>query len=140
MEYEKKDGKVVGKLKQKNVDTGAGLERITAVMQGKQTAYDTDLFENIIKKIKSLSRIENMKAQRIVADHIRTSVFMIADGVVPSNTSRGYVLRRLIRRAVRYSDVLKMFGDLTEIVKVIHDTYKDIYPEIANENYLRIVL
>ncbi len=101
MEYEKKDGKVVGKLAQKNVDTGAGLERITAVMQGKKTAYDTDLFIPIMDAIKKVatSNYDELSA-RIIADHVRSSVFLITDNVLPSNKDRGYVLRRLLRRAL----------------------------------------
>lgn len=122
MEYEKKDGKVIGKLSTKNVDTGAGLERITALMQGKRTAYDTDLFLPIIEKINEISKYEiggnnsnseinarevngnlsetNLRSARIIADHIRTSVMLISDGVRPDNKDQGYVLRRLLRRAM----------------------------------------
>lgn len=132
MEFEKKDGKVIGKLKQKNVDTGAGLERITAVMQGKKTAYDTDIFSGILGKIKEFSKQSNLKAERIIADHIRASVFMIADGVLPSNTDRGYVLRRLIRRAVRYSDILGFeHGELFGVVEAVVEKYKDTYSELT---------
>jgi alanyl-tRNA synthetase len=84
MEYEKKDGKVIGKLNQKNVDTGAGLERMTAVMQGVRTAYDTDIFKDVINLIKEKSENYNEKYARVVADHLRTSLFMVADGVIPS--------------------------------------------------------
>ncbi len=108
MEYVKKDGKVTGKLSQKNVDTGAGLERLAMVMQKVNNVFSTDLFEHIVKIIDALSFEKNERARRIVADHIRTAVFMITDGVIPSNTDQGYVLRRLLRRAIRYSDVLKM--------------------------------
>lgn len=132
MEFKKEGGKVVGKLSQKNVDTGAGLERMSAVMQGVRSAYDTDLFHPIIKKIKDLSKNEDLVALRIVADHVRASVFMIADGVVPSNIDRGYILRRLIRRAVRYSDVLGMDRDtsLMAVTEEVQNKYKEIYPEI----------
>lgn len=132
MEYEKQDGKVVGKLAQKNVDTGAGLERMTAVMQGKNTAYDTDLFKEIFNKINEFTNVDDIKAKRIVADHIRASVFMISDGVMPSNNGAGYVLRRLIRRAVRYSDILKMNAttSLIAIAEQIQLKYKDFYPEV----------
>ncbi len=137
MEYEKKDGKVVGKLAQKNVDTGAGLERIAAVMQKKATAYDTDLFEPIVRYIRQHSTDLNVRAERIVADHIRASVFMIADGVVPANTGRGYVLRRLIRRAVRFSDVLGMpEGTLTDLFELAREMYVDAYPELASNSLL----
>ncbi len=131
MEYEKKEGKVIGKLAQKNVDTGAGLERITAVMQGVKTAYETDLFTAIKGKIDEFSNIDNIRARRIVADHIRTSVFLIADGVVPSNTDQGYVLRRLLRRAVRFADVLGMkHGSLFHLANTVIETYKEIYSNI----------
>jgi len=130
MQYEKMEGKIIGKLKSKNVDTGAGLERMTAVLQGKATAYETDLFEPIISKIKQLSRVRDEKAERIVADHMRTAVFMIADGVVPSNTDRGYVLRRLIRRAVRYGEKLKVLGTLIEVAEVVVEKYKANYPNL----------
>lgn len=135
MEYEKKDGKVIGKLNNKNVDTGAGLERITAIMQGKKTAYETDLFNPIISKIKELSRNSDDKAVKIVADHIRTAVFIIADGVMPANTDRGYILRRLLRRAVRYSDVLGMDArtSLIAISETVQSTYKEQYPEIMKD-------
>ncbi len=139
MEYEKKDGKVVGKLSQKNVDTGAGLERIAAVMQKKATAYDTDLFEPIVRYIRQHSTDLNVRAERIVADHIRASIFMIADGVLPANTSRGYVLRRLIRRAVRFSDVLGMpEGALTDLFELARQMYADAYPELGSNSLLTI--
>ncbi len=137
MEYEKKDGKVIGKLAQKNVDTGAGLERMTAVMQGKKTAYETDLFESIMNKIDEFSAVDDMKARRIVADHIRTSVFMITDGVSPSNTDRGYVLRRLLRRAVRFADVLKMkHGSLYHLAETVIEKYQDIYSLIRTNKQI----
>ncbi len=135
MEYEKKDARVIGKLKQKNVDTGAGLERMTAVMQGKMTAYDTDLFEEVFDKIDKFSTNENINAKRIVADHVRSATFMIADGVFPSNTHRGYILRRLLRRAVRYADVLGIkAGTLHQVSEVIIGKYKDIYPELSENS------
>ncbi len=122
MEYEKKEGKVIGKLSQRNVDTGAGLERITAVMQGKKTAYDTDLFENVMNALRNNASVKDERILRIIADHLRTSFFLIADGVIPGNTGQGYVLRRLIRRMVRFMEKIGL-GDSTvtslgiEIVK-----------------------
>lgn len=133
MEYEKKDGKVIGKLKQKNVDTGAGLERVAMVMQNTNNIFDTDLFQPLMNKIAEFTNSENDKAKRIVADHIRTSVFMIADGVLPSNTSRGYILRRLIRRAVRYADVLNFkHGSLFWLAGTVVEKYKNTYPELQS--------
>lgn len=136
MEYEKKDGKVIGKLAQNNVDTGAGLERMTAVMQGKKTAYDTDIFEEVFGKIESFTNKdnneENLKLKRIVADHVRTSAFMIADGVFPSNNGRGYILRRLLRRAVRYGDLLGFkHSSLSYIANVVIEKYINFYPELG---------
>lgn len=143
MEYEQKEGKVIGKLKQKNVDTGAGLERITAVMQGKKTAYDTDLFAGIMGKIDEFASPDKLdpstalRARRIVADHIRTAVFLLADGVLPSNTDRGYVLRRLIRRAVRYADLLEIkSGSLFWLAESVIEKYGEVYEnlKINSEN------
>ena len=134
MEYEKKDGKVIGKLAKKNVDTGAGLERITAVMQGKKTAYDTDLFAPLFAKIAELAKEETVSAKRIVADHIRSSVFMISDGVLPANSARGYILRRLLRRAVRYSDMLGMpAGSLSVLAQVVIEQYTTAHPDLATQ-------
>lgn len=135
MEYEKKDGKVIGKLAQKNVDTGAGLERMTAVMQGKKTAYDSDLFVEIFNKIDSFTNkdnsTENLRLKRIVADHVRTSVFMIGDGVFASNNQAGYILRRLLRRAVRYADMLGFkHGSLFWIADTVIEKYKGFYNEL----------
>jgi alanyl-tRNA synthetase len=141
MEYEKKDGKVIGKLSQKNVDTGAGLERITAVMQGKQTAYDTDLLEEVIEIIKNKSKDYNEIYARVVADHLRTALFMTADGVVPANKDRGYILRRLIRRTVVRSLKLQYSGTVTEeILNVLINKYKSIYPEVALEKNTEIII
>jgi alanyl-tRNA synthetase len=129
MEYEKKDGTVIGKLSQKNVDTGAGLERITAVMQGKMTAYDTDILVPVMNAIKNIAGdTYNEKSARIICDHIRTSAMMIADGVRPSNKDQGYILRRLIRRAsIR---IQKMNIDIKKIISMclegVFNTYRDV--------------
>ena len=134
MEYEKKEGKVIGKLAQKNVDTGSGLERIVMAIQGKNNIFDTDLFVPITEKIKALSggEIKDIRASRIVADHVRTATFMIADGVRPSNTDQGYILRRLLRRAVRYADVLGIaHGALAEIVSVVAEKYQGVYDNVG---------
>jgi len=136
MEYEKREGKVIGKLAKKNVDTGSGLERIVMAMQGKNNIFDIDLFVPIIEKIKTLAGVEihDVRALRIVADHIRTAVFMIADNVRPANTDRGYILRRLLRRAVRYADVLGIaHNTLAELVPVIAEMYKDVYDNIGSQ-------
>ena len=119
MEYKKEDGQVVGKLSQQNVDTGAGLERLTAVLQGKKTAYETDLFIPVMEAIKSIADKNffgekyNEKSARVIADHIRTSIFLISDGVLPSNKDQGYILRRLLRRAIRHADRLGFSQGIT---------------------------
>ena len=126
-------------LKQKNVDTGMGLERTLCILQGKKSVYETDLFAPIIAAIESIgsgkygSDEETTKAIRIVADHIRTSVFMIGDekGVVCSNVDQGYILRRLLRRAVRFAKKLDIeIGKLTVVAEAVIEEYKDVYPEL----------
>ena len=135
MEYLKKDGTVVRKLEKKNVDTGSGLERVVMVVQGKNNIFDTDVFQPIMTKIDQYSTVPNVHARRIVADHVRTAVFMIADGVTPSNTDRGYVLRRLLRRAIRYADVLSMkSGSLSWIAEAVIEKYVAIYPQVNTES------
>ena len=132
MEYEKKDGKVIGKLAQKNVDTGAGLERLTMVLQGKNNVYDTDLFASLMTTIRSSAQKTDLKAERIVADHLRSAVFMIADGALPSNTDRGYVLRRLLRRAVRFADQIGLpAGSLATLAEQVITQYSDFYTELT---------
>lgn len=126
MEYEKKDGKVIGKLSQKNVDTGAGLERLVMALQGKDNIFDTDLFSSIMEVIPE----GDLRARRIVADHMRTAVMMAADGVIPSNTDRGYILRRLIRRAVRYSNSLGLSKGMLDIINAVADVYRGVYPNV----------
>ncbi len=137
MEYMKLNGKVFGKLTQQNVDTGAGLERIAAVMQKTNNIFATDLFQPIIDKINEFSTKDDERAKRIVADHLRTSVFIIADGVTPSNSDQGYVLRRLIRRAVLHADKLGMkHGSLFWIAETVIEMYRDVYPEVERSRDL----
>ena len=119
MQYEKKDGKVIGKLPNPSVDTGAGLERLCMTLQVVDNIYDTDLFKPMMLKIKGFSNNFELRSARIVADHIRSAIHLIEDGVLPSNTDRGYVLRKLIRRAVRHANILKInIGDLIENIIV----------------------
>jgi alanyl-tRNA synthetase len=108
MQYEKKNGKITGKLTRLSVDTGAGLERLAMIMQNSDTIYDTDLFRDAMEFIKGHSDNWELRPARIIADHVRASTFLIASGISPANTGRGYILRRLIRRAVRYADILNM--------------------------------
>ncbi|MFH1880964.1 MAG: alanine--tRNA ligase, partial [Bacillota bacterium] len=121
-----------------NVDTGMGLERTLCVLTGKTNVYETDLFENILSKIAEMSGktyVENKKAFRIVADHMRTATFILGDdrGMPPSNAGQGYVLRRLIRRAVRYGMELRLPEGFTgEIARVIIKQYNTVYPELSH--------
>lgn len=134
MEYEKRDGKVIGKLSQKNVDTGSGLERISMIVQGKNNVYEADMFKTVMDFIYTNTRKPyNLRSARIVADHIRTATFLIADGVFPSNKDQGYILRRLIRRAVVQADVLGLTqGVLVTIRGFFADQYKGQYPELES--------
>lgn len=134
-------------LKQKNVDTGMGLERTICVLNGCSSVYETDLFCNAIDKISELSgktygeNDEETKAMRVIADHVRTATFILGDpnGVVPSNVAQGYILRRLIRRAVRFARVLSLPDDaIEEVSKVYIEQYKDVYPELT-ENSAKVI-
>ena len=146
MQYNKKADGTFEPLAQKNVDTGMGLERTICVLNGKKSVYETDLFADILKKISELSGKEygsddeTTRAFRIIADHMRTSTFIMGDdrGVSPSNVDQGYVLRRLIRRAVRYGMGIGMPEGFTgEVAKVIIEQYKDVYPELKrNEAFV----
>ena len=146
MQYNKNAEGKFEPLSQKNVDTGMGLERTICVLNGKKSVYETDAFTGILAKIAELSGKtygsdeETTKAFRIIADHMRTSTFIMGDdrGVSPSNVDQGYVLRRLIRRAVRYGMGIGMPDGFTgEIAKVIIAQYQDVYPELKrNEAFV----
>ena len=142
MEYEKKDGKVVGKLTQKNVDTGAGLERLTAVMQGVNTAYRTDLLDSVMREIENLAgELFNEKSARVVTDHMRTALFMAGDGVFPSNKDRGYIMRRLIRRALVQARKINLLPEnLVTILQTIQNTYTGFYQEINNQEVVTLII
>lgn len=137
MQYNKTADSKFEELKQKNVDTGMGLERLVAVLQNKNSVYETDIFSEIIDKISSLTKIkyeENKKSYRIIADHIRTTTIMAGDGIKPSNMDQGYIMRRLIRRAIRHGKNLNINENFTHIIakKVIH-LMSDIYKELDHE-------
>ncbi len=133
MQYTKtKEGKYE-LSKQKNVDTGMGVERTTCILQGKKTVYDTELFLPIIKKIKELTKEQNEKNIRIIADHLKASTFILGDerSITPSNLGQGYVLRRLIRKSIRLGKLRNIKDNFTsEIAKVVIDIYKKEYPEL----------
>ena len=131
MEYYKtKDGKYE-KLKQYNVDTGLGLERMTMLLQGKETPFDTELFAPIMQKLSELAKVDNIESRRIVTEHLRASMMVISDGGRPSNIDRGYVLRKLIRRMSRHLNKIQI--DLSELANLIDldiDILKEMYPEL----------
>ena len=112
MQYEQLDANTRIELPKKSIDTGMGLERITAVMQDVHDNYDIDLFQNLIKAIATKFKIADLsnKSLRVVADHLRACAFLVADGVIPSNEGRGYVLRRIMRRAIRHGHSKRSAG------------------------------
>jgi alanyl-tRNA synthetase len=131
MQYNKQENGEYKELSQKNVDTGMGVERTLAVLQGKSSVYETEVFQPIIKKIEKLSgkKYNKNKGQtrsiRIIADHIKAACFILAEGISPSNTEQGYVLRRLIRRAVRYGKELGMENFISKIAEPVFNIYPD---------------
>lgn len=133
MEYEKMPDGSYKPLAQKNVDTGMGLERTTAVLNSVDV-FQTDIFAPILLEITKHSQEKDERADRIIADHIRTAVFMLAAGVTPANTDRGYILRWIIRRLVRYSDKIGAASELNEqLINLIITKYEKIYPELSAE-------
>ena len=147
MQYNKTAEGTFELLARKNVDTGMGLERTVCILQGKTSVYETDVFIPIIAAIEKLANkkyeesAETTRAMRIIADHVRTSVFMIGDprGIAPSNVDQGYVLRRLLRRAIRF---LKKLGvalkGIIEIAQTVIKVYENAYPELK-ENANKII-
>jgi alanyl-tRNA synthetase len=134
--YQDKNGKLTS-LKQKGVDTGMGLERLTMIVQRKASVYETDLFLPIIEEINSKFQIPNSKFQkikRIIADHIKGSVFLISEGIFPSNVERGYVLRRILRRAIRFGKLLDLPTNfLIPLAQKVIEIYKEVYPEVKSK-------
>ena len=140
MQFHKNADGTFSPLAKKNVDTGMGLERTLCVLNGHKSVYETDLFADAIRTISSLCGIEygadeaSTRAMRVVADHVRTATMMIGDenGIVPSNVNQGYILRRLIRRAVRFARLINLPDDaLLAIAKVYVEQYRSVYPEIG---------
>ena len=149
MQYFKDDSGKITELPKKNVDTGMGVERVTAILEGVNDNYLSSIWKDVIKVIEDVSFLPykgNEKSMRIIADHIRTSVFISADyaGIKPSNTDQGYILRRLIRRAIRHAKKLNIDinSDWEQLIaKKIIDKYKKYYHELEdNENTVLEVL
>lgn len=138
MEFNRLPNNKLEKLKQKNIDTGMGVERTAAMLQGKDDVYQTELFTSIIRTIEKISQKnyqrENIKPMRIIADHVRTATFAIADGIVPSNVEAGYIVRRLIRRAKVNGKKLGVWRIFTaELTDVVIRFYKKEYPHLIKE-------
>jgi len=138
MQYNKTEDGRMEPLRAPSVDTGAGLERITAVMQGKDNNYDTDLFLPLISHLADRCGVEYLPgsgeetALRVMADHTRAATFLIGDGLLPSNEGRGYVLRRIIRRGIRFAKKLEMKDPfLYEAAGFVIGNMKDVYPELV---------
>ena len=131
MEYFKdKDGKY-SKLKQRNVDTGLGLERMAMLLQGKETPFDTEIFKPVMDKLLELEKVDIIESRRIVAEHLRSSMMIISDGGRPSNVDRGYVLRRLIRRMVRHMNKLQInLDEISTLIDINVENLKEMYPDL----------
>lgn len=131
MQYNKNNDGTFSVLKNRNVDTGLGLERITAIMEDKGSIYETELFSSVIEKIITSASKPNENSIRIIADHIRSSCFILVDGIIPGNVDQGYVLRRLIRRTVRHMRKIEINTDNIEgLVLVTIDSLKELYEEL----------
>jgi alanyl-tRNA synthetase len=137
MQYNKTPEGTFEPLAQKNVDTGMGLERVTAILQGQKSCYDTELFIPLFDKAKELSGHPNPRGEmsgRVLVEHIRSSAFILLDGISPSNVDQGYVLRRLIRRGIREGRKLGIEGDfVSDLMSVVIREYADVYPELKEK-------
>ena len=144
MQYNKNESSQFEQLEQKNVDTGLGFARLVMVLQSVDNVYDTDLFEPIMTVIDQRTNIDDIKAKRIIADHLRTAVFLLAEKVVPSNVDQGYVLRRIIRRTVRFMRLLEVADEtklLNEVIEAVIKKYSPVFPELAeNQDFIELEL
>ncbi|MBO5739866.1 MAG: alanine--tRNA ligase [Alphaproteobacteria bacterium] len=138
MQYDRDANGNLTPLPQQNVDTGAGLERVAAILQGKTDNYDTDLFVNLKRAVSDITGVaetpENIASFKVITDHLRSVGFAIADGVLPSNSDRGYVIRRILRRAMRHGQILGHRGALlSKLYPALITEMGDAYPELARE-------
>ena len=143
MEYFKdKDGNY-SKLKQRNVDTGLGLERMTMLLQGKETPFDTEIFKPVMDKLVELQKVDNIESRRIIAEHLRSSMMIICDGGRPSNIDRGYILRRLIRRMIRHMNKLQIdLNEISNLIDINVENLKEMYPDLEKnkENIKQVII
>ena len=138
-----KDENGYSKLKQQNVDTGLGLERMTMLLEGKETPFDTELFYPVMEKLSNLQKVDLIESRRIVAEHLRSSIMIINDGGKPSNVDRGYILRRLLRRMTRHMNKLEIdLNKLPEIIDTSIDAIIELYPELEvnRENIKNVII
>ena len=142
MEFYKDENGKYSKLKQHNVDTGLGLERMTMLLEGKETPFETELFAPIMDKLVELQKVDNIASRRIVAEHLRSSMMIICDGGRPSNVDRGYILRRLIRRMVRHMNKLQIsLDELLTLIDINVENLKEMYPALeANKEIIKNVI
>ncbi len=141
MEYFK-DKNGYSKLEKKNVDTGLGLERMTMLLQGKETPFDTELFQPVMKQLEQLQKVDYIESRRIIAEHLRSSMMIISDGGRPSNLDRGYVLRRLIRRMIRHLNKLQInLEELSTLIEINVENLKEMYPDLEkNKEIIQSVM
>ena len=139
--FKDKEGKYT-KLKQHNVDTGLGLERMTMLLQGKETPFETELFAPIMNKLSELQKNDNIASKRIVAEHLRSSMMITCDGGRPSNVDRGYILRRLIRRMIRHMNKLQIsLDELSTLIDINVENLKELYPALeTNRETIKTVI
>lgn len=142
MEFYKDENGKYSKLKQHNVDTGLGLERMTMLLEGKETPFETELFAPIMDKLVELQKVDNIASRRIVAEHLRSSMMIICDGGRPSNVDRGYILRRLIRRMVRHMNKLQIsLDELSTLIDINVENLKEMYLALeANKETIKNVI
>ena len=142
MEFYKDENGKYSKLKQHNVDTGLGLERMTMLLEGKETPFETELFAPIMDKLVELQKVDNISSRRIVAEHLRSSMMIICDGGRPSNVDRGYILRRLIRRMVRHMNKLQIsLDELSTLIDINVENLKELYPALeTNKETIKAVV
>ena len=142
MEFYKDENGKYSKLKQHNVDTGLGLERMTMLLEGKETPFETELFAPIMDKLVELQKVDNIASRRIVAEHLRSSMMIICDGGRPSNVDRGYILRRLIRRMVRHMNKLQIsLDELSTLIDINVENLKEMYPALeTNKETIKNVI
>lgn len=143
MEYNRTPDGEYELLEQKNVDTGMGVERTVAVLQGKDNVYETEIFVPIVNRIKELAGIEEISADqirsvRIICDHSRAATFLLAEGIVPLNVEQGYVLRRVIREAIRHGKLIGIEEEFLSVLsQIIIKTYSEDYPHLkSNEDFI----